>query len=124
MKKLFSCGLLMALALLITACGLSNQSGRTAGTGDYAVTITNNTGERVCYLFVSSSENDQWGEDYLGDTGVLDNGGVFTVRVEEKGDYDLMVVLETSPNTCDGDGRQITNLSFTIDGEQSWVVTG
>ncbi|GEM_PF-2024296 len=121
MKIGLRAALLMVLALVVTACGVSNVSGSSAGEGEYALVVTNGVGQRICYLYVSPSTSSDWGEDYLGENGVLENGGTFTVRVAEKGDYDLMVMLEGTKE-CDGEGRQITNMGYTIDGtDDSWT---
>ncbi|MDX2162891.1 MAG: hypothetical protein SF162_16355 [bacterium] len=115
---------LILIVLIVSGCGgLDNMSGRSVGSGDHAVTVTNSTGTRICYLFVSPATQDSWGEDYLGETGVLDNGGTITVRVAASGTYDLMAVTQAADGNCDDTGVQITNMGVEIEGETTWTIT-
>jgi hypothetical protein len=124
--KLFSFGrvaLLILIALVVASCGgVRDVGGSSVGEGDHSVTFVNSTGTRICYVFVSPSSEGEWGEDRLGETGVLNAGNQFTVRVTDAGSYDLLAVLETSPNTCDGDGEQIDEYGFEVDGNVTWNV--
>ena len=61
------------LFLLLTAFALSAQSLP-------SIRIVNNTGEPINYIVVSPSNNDQWGDNVLGDT-ILENGQTFTYQL-------------------------------------------
>jgi hypothetical protein len=69
MKKLFFAGLF----LLAGVFALSAQTLP-------SVRIINNTGYDIYYLYVSSSDDDEWGEDILG-KDVLEDGMTFTYRL-------------------------------------------
>lgn len=85
--------LMVMVALLAAACGgLSNASGGSAGSGNHSVTVVNDTGEQICYLFMSSSDQQDWGEDWLGQSEMLSSGGSFTIRVSEPGEYDILAL--------------------------------
>lgn len=115
---------LLALILVVAACGgLDDKNNATVGTGEHSVTFVNNTGTRICYVFVSPSTATEWGDDMLGDTGILNSGGRITVRVAEAGSYDLLAVLQTNDTTCDGNGAQIDQRGFAISGDVEWSVT-
>ncbi len=123
LKRVTMIGFMIVLASILAACGLQNQGGRSTGSGDHAVKFINNTGMTICYLFVSPSTDSEWGEDRLGESGILDNGSDFTVRVQEAGSYDLLAVTENSEGNCDSAGEQLTQQGFNISGEVSWTVT-
>ena len=52
------------------------------------VTIVNETGYTIEYLYVSSNNSDQWEEDLLG-RKVLENGKSFQITLPETGGYDF-----------------------------------
>jgi len=52
------------------------------------VTIVNETGYTIEYLYVSSNNSDQWEEDLLG-RKVLENGKSFQITLAETGGYDF-----------------------------------
>lgn len=115
---------LLLVMVIVAACGgLADKNNATVGTGAHSVTFVNDTGTRICYVFVSPSTSSEWGEDMLGDTGILNSGGRITVRVADAGTYDLLAMLQTNDTTCDGEGRQITQTEFTIEGDVTWNVT-
>src|SRR5688572_23082987 len=124
MYKRMVLGLVVLLALILTACsgGLVNQTGASVGSGDHSVRILNNSGLRICFLYVSPSRSSEWGPDLLTETGVLDTNGDFTVRLAEAGDYNLKVVLEATNGRCDGTGEQLTNMRVAVDGEVTWKI--
>jgi hypothetical protein len=47
-----------------------------------SISIINNTGYDIYYLYVSSSEDDNWGKDILG-KDVLEDGMTFTYRLPQ-----------------------------------------
>jgi len=53
-----------------------------------SVTVINQTGSTICYLYVSPSTSDEWGADQLGTNNVIGAGQSFTLTVQP-GTYDL-----------------------------------
>jgi hypothetical protein len=51
-------------------------------------TVVNDTGETLCYLYISPTSSDTWGDDWLGSTGTIGNGESRSFDVAP-GDYDL-----------------------------------
>jgi serine/threonine-protein kinase len=68
----------------------STPTPRDVGTEPFQVTIDNQSGENICYVLISSSEEDKWGEDWLGADEVIENGTSWTAEVTA-GAHDLMV---------------------------------
>lgn len=116
--------LLLTLIVVLAGCdGLDNMGGRTVGLGDHSIQFVNNTNMRICYIYASPSSSSSWGADWLGDTGVINANESFTIRIMISDVYDLMAVLESTSGECDGNGQQITNTGFKIEGDQTWSVT-
>lgn len=59
------------------------------------LTIVNNSSDDVCYVYVSSTDSTSWGDDWLGDSTILDAGDTETITVGV-GVYDLQAA------DCDG----------------------
>jgi len=53
------------------------------------VTLVNNTGEAVCYVYISPAESAEWGEDWLGTDETILPGASRTFQVPV-GTYDLL----------------------------------
>jgi hypothetical protein len=66
----------------------------------FSIEITNTSDQEIWYLYLSPSDAEEWGEDWLGDK-VIPPGATYTVEGLSKGIYDLQVrdaednVLET-----------------------------
>jgi hypothetical protein len=70
MKKLFVLGLFLLLGVFsVSAQNLPS------------IRIVNNTGYDVYYIFISPSESNEWGEDFLGDEGILSDGETFHTQL-------------------------------------------
>jgi hypothetical protein len=54
------------------------------------VNIANESGETICYLYISPTTSDEWGEDWLGSAGTIASGETRSFDVDP-GDYDLRV---------------------------------
>jgi serine/threonine protein kinase len=63
-------------------------------TGDFRLNINNLSPYDVCYVYISSVDNDSWGDDWLGEEQVIPSGGTFSFDVPE-GSYDFLA------ETCD-----------------------
>jgi hypothetical protein len=83
-------------------------------TGDAQLTVTNDSSEAICFLYVSLAENDNWGEDQLGESGVIASGDSFIVYEIPSGSYDIMAEM------CDGD--PVVEEGVLIEGEYYWNV--
>jgi len=74
------------------------SSGNTTGSnsGDAQLDVINNLGIAVCYLYISPSASDDWGEDWLGDTDTIEPGytATFYVPVGE--------TIDIQAEDCDG----------------------
>lgn len=54
-----------------------------------SITLVNNSDETICYVYISPTTSDEWGEDWLGSTEVIDPGDQRVFNVEP-GVYDLL----------------------------------
>ncbi|MEW5785704.1 MAG: hypothetical protein AB1767_11645 [Bacillota bacterium] len=75
--------------------------------GQFTIEVVNATDDyNVCYFFVSDSDSEDWGDDYLGDS-ILYPGDSFSVTLDQ-GSYDIMLgdsnnyVLHTAWNVSSG----------------------
>ena len=57
-----------------------------------AVQVVNNTYMDVCYVFISPSTEDDWGEDWLGDEEVIEPGDIRTFSVDVDQIVDIQVL--------------------------------
>lgn len=85
MKKRFVLFVAVA-ALVVTALACGNGGG-TGGSGP-SVTLVNNSGQTVCYVYISPTNETTWGEDQLGSTETISSGNSRTFSVSA-GNYDL-----------------------------------
>lgn len=92
------------MLLVITACGGKNPSTATveatveataevepvteATTTDTEITINNTTSEDICFLYISSPDTDEWGEEQLG-SDFINAGESYSLKIEP-GTYDLL----------------------------------
>ena len=79
----------MLVGLLLGGTLACNAVKRTQSE-DIAVTVKNDSPEKVCYAFISPSTEDEWGGDQLGDEETLVAGAERTFRVPA-GKYDVSV---------------------------------
>ncbi|OGO11215.1 MAG: hypothetical protein A2Z66_06825 [Chloroflexi bacterium RBG_13_66_10] len=81
-----------ALALLaaILACSISG-----GGPGSGVFRLDNQSGQTICYVYISPTTSSEWGDDWLGSTEVVEDGDTRDFSVSA-GDYDLRA------DTCDG----------------------
>jgi len=108
-------GLLVLTMMACSICPLipSGPSGPQGG-GPARVTLVNNSGEEICYVYISPVESDEWGEDQLGATETVAPGArrVFDV---EPGRYDLRA------EDCDGNALD-EEWDVAIFGPVTWTV--
>jgi hypothetical protein len=88
---------ILALVFLVVAV-LACDGGGDGGGGEEtsALTIFNDSSETICFVYISPSDSDEWGEDVLGDGNLIEPGDTYTFDVIV-GTYDLMA------ENCDGD---------------------
>ncbi len=82
---------ILALAALACTCGgvdLGNITGGGGG-GSATVTLINNSGSTVCYVYISPNTETTWGSDWLGATEVINNGSSRVFTGITPGVYDL-----------------------------------
>jgi hypothetical protein len=70
--------------------------GSTNNAGLPTLTIENNTGKTICYVFISPSDARTWGEDQLGETETIAAGATRSWELPP-GTYDVML------QDCTGD---------------------
>ena len=85
-------------------------------TGEAALEIVNESGDRIASLYISPTDSDTWGIDRLGDD-VIDAGATSTVDGISRGSYDIKAE--------DADDNPVeTVYNVPLSGEMSWTVTG
>ncbi|MDA3956121.1 hypothetical protein [Oceanispirochaeta sp.] len=80
------------------------------------LTFTNNTGEAIYYLYVSSHDSMYWGEDLLGDEILYDSSSI-TLEVPVDGDYpnnDIMAESESNSSYELPNQNMLENDNFTF----------
>jgi hypothetical protein len=71
------------------------ESSLSPGGGAGILTVVNNASVDVCYVFVSATDATTWGNDWLGESTILDSGATETITVDA-GLWDLQAA------DCDG----------------------
>ena len=81
-----------------------------------SIEITNESGKEVWHVYLSPSETDDWGGDWLGDVIILD-GETHTIYGIPEGIYDVLA--------ADEDGEQIeVYWGVELEGDIAWNITG
>jgi len=82
---------ILALAALACTCGGVDDLGNITGGGGGSATVTliNNSGSTVCYVYISPNTETTWGSDWLGATEVINNGSSRVFTGITPGVYDL-----------------------------------
>lgn len=85
-------------------------------TGTGSLEVLNDSPSVITYLYISPTESDTWGEDWLG-TEVIDQQGTYLVDGLSPGSYDI--------KAADADDEPIeTVFNVDIAGEILWTVVG
>jgi hypothetical protein len=88
--------LLIVTVLLLTSLGCALFSGRgtngggTASSGDFQIKVVNQSPDEVCYVLISSSDSDQWGEDWLAGDETIAPGDSKTFTIPA-GEHDIQL---------------------------------
>jgi len=101
-------GLQSALGSSSRSNGSSSYS--TTSTQQYNMTIVNNTGYTVWYVYLSPSDSSSWGDDWLG-SSVLRHGEIISVGLPSGGRWDIKLV--------DEDNDAYTKYEVSAD---SWII--
>lgn len=83
-RRLIVLAVAALLLLAVLACSPLSSGGGSSGN----LTLVNNSGTTVCYVYISPVTDTTWGDDWLGSSETISNGSSrgFTVA---PGDYDL-----------------------------------
>lgn len=82
--------------------------------GMVSFTLQNATEYDFYYVYISSSDTDSWGEDRLGDAGILYNGQSWTFNLPA-GTYDIKVI--------DEDEDECVTMGVTVTYDRTYVFT-
>lgn len=107
MKKAALC---LALVCACMFAADANAAGRKSD-----VTVHNDSEWAILHFFLSSSADEEWGPDQLGDH-VIKNGGSFTLTGVPCDEYDVKLVDE------DGDECEIGGVDICGEDDE-WVIT-
>ncbi|MDR0316578.1 MAG: hypothetical protein LBH97_06735 [Treponema sp.] len=80
MKRIVFLFVTVTAILFLAGCASSSPSGG-ASTENPSITIVNNTGYVVWYLFISPVTDDTWGKDLLDSDQVIHNGQSVTMKL-------------------------------------------
>lgn len=80
----------------------------------YTLKITNSSRFDIDEVYISSAEEDDWGEDML-DTDILSTNQYFTIYNIVPGEYDIKFV--------EGDGDECTLRNIAIFKNTAWIIT-
>lgn len=106
MKRLVYAGTMLLVLVSTLACSGGTLPGWLTRGVD--IKIVNRSPDVICYVFVSSSDDDMWGEDQLGEEETIDSGssrvfrlddGTYDVRIEACGDVVMATAWEIASDT-------------------------
>lgn len=104
----------MLLVVTLGCLGSSGSSGGTSsGSGNVTLTVQNQSSEDICFLYVSPTSDDTWGDDRLG-SEILNAGDSFDVSIP-KGDYDLRAEF------C-GSTDPVEEYGVSINADKNWTI--
>jgi hypothetical protein len=113
-KKILILAALVLLALATLSCSVCEGVTGPTGGGDGNLTMINNSGETVCFVYISPVEDDTWGDDWLGSTETVSSGSQRRFDVPN-GDYDLRAT------DCGGNELDV-EWGVNISGDYTWRV--
>jgi hypothetical protein len=105
-----------AAVILLLGTGCASMPSRSGP----KITIRNNTGETIYYVYISPVSSDSWGSDWLGSSETLSNGGSRTFTLAQPLDvenrYDLRISIAYRDTSFVKANQTITNngvITFT-----------
>src|SRR5574341_316109 len=108
--------ILAAVVLLLAA--LACESSFSVGDTEGSLTVVNDSSLEICYVFISPSDSDSWGDDWLGEDNTIPPGESHDIAGVEPGTYDIMA--------ADCDGNEIdsdTCIEFEAGSNVTWTFT-
>ncbi len=103
--------------VLATAWEVSNNYTLTiGGAGLISLLVTNESSEEICYVYISPSTADSWGEDWLGAAESIAPGGGERVFFFRPGTYDLLT------KDCDGEDL-VSEFEIDFQSDLVWTIT-
>ena len=84
-----------------------------------SIRIVNNTGYDVFYVYISPEENEFWGNDFLGENDILENGQTITFRLTQP----LTKVKVYDIRLVDEDGDSYIKMGVTLTNNARIVFT-
>ncbi|MCD6285657.1 MAG: hypothetical protein J7M39_07090 [Anaerolineae bacterium] len=141
MKRSLLLSLVVLILLTSLACsalsGGSDDNGDTdvkvtnspvSGSGDIDITVVNRSPDEICYVLMSPSAEDSWGDDWLGgdetimpgDTQVFSlDSGTYDVRVESCDEAAMATAWEVSRDTTVTAGASGADVRLMVSNESS-----
>jgi hypothetical protein len=111
MKKAAACGIaLLGLATLVVPSAAHAAKGKKA-----MVKVVNKSDWEIHHLYLSSTDDDDWGPDQLGDD-VIGTGESFQLKQIPCDSYDVKLIDE------DGDECEVEDVDI-CGGAESWTIT-
>ncbi|UYN98804.1 MAG: hypothetical protein KIT02_12765 [Devosia sp.] len=104
--------LLGGLAALMLVAGLSPAAAQTV-----EFTVINNSSYDLHYFYTTPSNEDYWGEDLLGDEGILEAGYQATATIGDGSDqclYDFKFVMDNGAELIEPEVDICQLASYTI----------
>jgi hypothetical protein len=89
------------------------SSGSSGGGGQARLTVVNQTSDTVCYMRISPTTSDTWGEDWLG-ANMISSGESYTWPAIAAGSYDLRAEF------CGGGEMEWPDVDLT--GSLTWTL--
>jgi hypothetical protein len=84
-----------------------------------SITIVNNTGYTVWYVYISQTASDSWGSDRLSSNETLDNGQAVSLQLP----YPISVVNRYDIKLEDSDGDSYTKMNVLVSANSRIVFT-
>jgi len=133
----------LAVVILLTSLACSALSGGSddngdpdvkatdppvSSSGDIDVTIVNRSPDEICYVLMSPSAEDSWGDDWLGDNDTIMPGdtqvfsldsGTYDVRVESCDEAAMATAWEVSRDTTVTAGASGADVRLMVSNESS-----
>jgi hypothetical protein len=101
----------LALAALTSGCYRYNRTARRYG-GEVPLTLVNDSPHTVCYVRMSPSTDNNWGDDWLGPRETIPSGGGRTFALMGGPAWDIR--LQTCQHQIIAEARQVPVMSQTM----------
>ncbi len=103
--------------VLATTWNVSQNTTLTVGGyGLIALAVKNDSSVEICYVFISPTTADSWGDDWLGASESIASGGGSRVFFVTPGQYDLLT------QDCDGNDL-VSEFEVDIQSDLDWTVS-